>query len=235
MRNRIGARRKKASSGSSMPRNGSLTDFSKKRSHASPRLRRSRNRIAQTDRKTKAAADRSGVVDCLLDRLKIVGLLRDRGRSGGERRALEARSSGPARLSAGAASLASDAGRPSGGGRVSNPTGLLPQGRSSPADAGNPLFYINPARHQTDRARHDRKIFRQFLPENRNPEYNASHVKKAGGGARYRLSGEPSQAIGAYRIWRRRERRKIVWIRRNPLKSPESAKGIQDNASDFVW
>jgi hypothetical protein len=28
---------------------------------------------------------------------------------------------------------------------------------------------------------------------------------------------------------------KIVWIRRNPLKNPESAKGIQGNPSVFVW
>jgi hypothetical protein len=27
----------------------------------------------------------------------------------------------------------------------------------------------------------------------------------------------------------------FIWIRRNPLKSPESAKGIQGNASDFPW
>jgi hypothetical protein len=27
----------------------------------------------------------------------------------------------------------------------------------------------------------------------------------------------------------------LAWIRRNPLKSPDSAKGIQGNASDFPW
>jgi hypothetical protein len=27
----------------------------------------------------------------------------------------------------------------------------------------------------------------------------------------------------------------FIWIRRNPLKSPESAKGIQGNASFFPW
>jgi hypothetical protein len=27
----------------------------------------------------------------------------------------------------------------------------------------------------------------------------------------------------------------FIWIRRNPLKSPDSAKGIQGNASTFPW
>jgi hypothetical protein len=27
----------------------------------------------------------------------------------------------------------------------------------------------------------------------------------------------------------------FIWIRRNPLKSPDSAKGIQGNASYFPW
>jgi hypothetical protein len=27
----------------------------------------------------------------------------------------------------------------------------------------------------------------------------------------------------------------FIWIRRNPLKSPESAKGIQGNPSFFAW
>jgi hypothetical protein len=27
----------------------------------------------------------------------------------------------------------------------------------------------------------------------------------------------------------------FIWIRRNPLKSPDSAKGIQGNASFFPW
>jgi hypothetical protein len=27
----------------------------------------------------------------------------------------------------------------------------------------------------------------------------------------------------------------FIWIRRNPLKSPESAKGIQGNPSFFPW
>jgi hypothetical protein len=27
----------------------------------------------------------------------------------------------------------------------------------------------------------------------------------------------------------------FIWIRRNPLKSPDSAKGIQGNPSFFVW
>src|SRR5580704_6909410 len=30
-------------------------------------------------------------------------------------------------------------------------------------------------------------------------------------------------------------RKNFIWIRRNPLKSPNSAKGIQGNPSDFVW
>jgi hypothetical protein len=27
----------------------------------------------------------------------------------------------------------------------------------------------------------------------------------------------------------------FIWIRRNPLKSPDSAKGMQGNASHFPW
>jgi hypothetical protein len=39
------------------------------------------------------------------------------------------------------------------------------------------------------------------------------------------------------RLWARDETGGdfFIWIRRNPLKSPESAKGIQGNPSDFPW
>jgi hypothetical protein len=76
---------------------------------------------------------------------------------------------------------------------------------------------------------------RQFLPENRNIEYNASHVNEAGDHDSISPAQEPSQTFGAYRSRGRREKEKIVWIRRNSLKSPESAKGIQGNSSDFIW
>jgi hypothetical protein len=38
-------------------------------------------------------------------------------------------------------------------------------------------------------------FFRQFLPENRNPEYNAPHVKEADGGERYRQAGEQASPL----------------------------------------
>jgi hypothetical protein len=33
----------------------------------------------------------------------------------------------------------------------------------------------------------------------------------------------------------RRARKKIIWIRHNPLKNPDSAKENQANASFFIW
>jgi hypothetical protein len=41
-------------------------------------------------------------------------------------------------------------------------------------------------------------------------------------------------------LWRIAERQaagkgKVAWIRRNSLKRPESAKGIQADPSDFLW
>jgi hypothetical protein len=49
------------------------------------------------------------------------------------------------------------------------------------------------------------------------------------------LAGKSSQARGAYRHQGKREEKNLIWTRRNPLKSPDSAKGIQTNPSVFAW
>ena len=87
MRNRIGARKNKASSGSSILRNGSLTGCSKKRLLVRHRARGDR-KIEQDEQigEPEAPADRRRVVHRLLDRLEVVGLGGDR-REAGRRRA----------------------------------------------------------------------------------------------------------------------------------------------------
>jgi hypothetical protein len=49
---------------------------------------------------------------------------------------------------------------------------------------------------------------------------------------RPRLTGRPLETFGA---GAERGKEFFIWIRRNPLKSPESAKGIQGNPSFFPW
>jgi hypothetical protein len=52
----------------------------------------------------------------------------------------------------------------------------------------------------------------------------ASERQNTGNGAALRHSQEST-----------RREKFFIWIRRNPLKSPDSAKGIQGNPSFFVW
>jgi hypothetical protein len=56
----------------------------------------------------------------------------------------------------------------------------------------------------------------------RSPRYARSRWK---GRARVYNLAQPEAAVGSF----------FIWIRHNPLKSPESAKGIQGNASHFPW
>jgi hypothetical protein len=51
-------------------------------------------------------------------------------------------------------------------------------------------------------------------------------------GAHPRVSRRRLQAFGA---GLKEGKNFFIWIRRNPLKSPESAKGIQGNPSLFPW
>jgi hypothetical protein len=59
---------------------------------------------------------------------------------------------------------------------------------------------------------------------------SAPQVARTGYGAR----GE-SQALGVLSGPNLSEKDFFIWIRRNPLKRPNSAKGIQGNASFFPW
>jgi hypothetical protein len=45
-------------------------------------------------------------------------------------------------------------------------------------------------------------------------------------------AGEPAMLS---RMIKGQRRNFFIWIRHNPLKSPESAKGIQGNPSSFPW
>jgi hypothetical protein len=90
------------------------------------------------------------------------------------------------------------------------------------------------------------QLFDQFLFETRKVCYRVSVVGKRpplldGVSARGRNQGKKSQRkclqdALAHNLRRELKADKIfIWIRRNPLKSPESAKGIQGNPSFFAW
>jgi hypothetical protein len=83
--------------------------------------------------------------------------------------------------------------------------------------------------------RRPRKSGAQFLEKSRNPcyiiEQAPSHLGRQPLAAREGdeiRSGHPAQGL-------RRGKDFFIWIRRNPLKSPDSAKGIQGNPSFFPW
>ena len=174
MRNRIGARKKKASSGSSMLRNGSLTGFSKKEIGVRHRARGDRE-IEEDEQigEPQAAADRRRVVDRLLDRFRSSAFSanpagrasRRRGRLG-----LGRRRRGAAFDRRGLAGVGRRT--PLRRRRRFQSHGLLPQDRSSRRAPGR-LFSTSIPRvfKRTDASRRFSN-FRQFLSENRNPKYH---------------------------------------------------------------
>jgi hypothetical protein len=59
------------------------------------------------------------------------------------------------------------------------------------------------------------------------PVWNATFLRRSG-----RTNGMVDRDVSRSLKWKKKI---FIWIRRNPLKSPVSTKGIQGNASDFPW
>ena len=73
------------------------------------------------------------------------------------------------------------------------------------------------------RVRRGRRCRKHLLFENRNLCYSAESDN----------TKEPQLGAASDRL--ARQTKFFIWIRCNPLKSPESAKGIQGNTSNFIW
>jgi hypothetical protein len=67
------------------------------------------------------------------------------------------------------------------------------------------------------------KFFEHLLFEKRNLRYDVRIVDIK----------PPQLRVPAYAV--AKEKEFFIWIRCNPLKSADSAKGIQGNTSDFIW